>query len=96
MQRSWLQSVRKHDLHETCSQCIRVLRLIMIRKSAWRKFEADELRREQLDLEQKFRLIDALYAEARALGVLPMKDPLDGLSIDIRIAKVINHVSKAA
>ncbi|MFH1829849.1 MAG: hypothetical protein ABH871_03625 [Pseudomonadota bacterium] len=68
----------------------------MIIKKEWQEFEIEELRRERLDIEQKFRLIDALYDEARALGALPMKDPLEGLSVDIRIAKVINHVSRAA
>ena len=40
--------------------------------------------------------MEALYQEAVALGVFPLKDPLDGLEVDIRIAKVVNHVSKTS
>jgi len=38
--------------------------------------------------------VEALYAEAVYLGIFSRLDPLDGLEVDIRIAKVINNVSK--
>jgi len=37
-----------------------------------------------------------MYDEAVALGVIPMKDPLDGLEVDLKIAKVVNCVSGAS
>ena len=40
--------------------------------------------------------MDAMYKEARALGVIPMKDPLNGWDIDVKIALVVNHVSKTS
>lgn len=40
--------------------------------------------------------MDAMYKEARALGVIPMKDPLDGWDIDAKIAMVVNYVPKAS
>ena len=67
----------------------------MIRQDAYLAFESELLRHEHLTLEQKFRIIDALHAEAIALGALPLRDPLEGLEVDIRIAWVINHVSRA-
>jgi hypothetical protein len=38
--------------------------------------------------------VEALYREAVALGVFPLQDSLEGLEVDIRIAKVVNSVSK--
>ena len=40
--------------------------------------------------------MDAMYKEARTLGVIPMKDPLDGWDIDTKIAMVVNYVPKAS
>jgi hypothetical protein len=42
-----------------------------------------------------FRTFEALYQEARTLGILPLKNPLDGLSEKITFAKALN-VRKAA
>jgi hypothetical protein len=59
-------------------------------------FESTLLRREKIDVKRNFKIVEALYKEAVALGVIPFKNPLDGLDVDIRIAKVINRVSKAS
>ncbi|MGC9445265.1 MAG: hypothetical protein ACP5E9_10125 [Candidatus Methanospirareceae archaeon] len=67
----------------------------MIKHGEYQAFELELLRREHLTLEQKFRMLDALHAEAVALGALPLRDPLEGLEVDIRIAWVVNHVSRA-
>ena len=34
-----------------------------------------------------------MYKEAVALGVFPRKDPLEGIEIDIKIAKVVKSVT---
>ena len=57
-------------------------------------FEIEFLRKEKVDIMKNFQIVDALYAEAVALGILPPKNPLEGLEVDIKIASVINHVSK--
>ena len=62
--------------------------------SKLRKIEDDHTRRTKPDLKKNLKLLDALYEEARALSVFPLKDPLEGLEVDIRIAKAINSVSK--
>ena len=41
------------------------------------------------------RLLDAMFEEAKALGVFPLLDPLQDLDVKIYLAKAIN-VSKAA
>jgi len=66
----------------------------MIRQDEFQKFEIEILRNEKLDVKKKFKIVEALYKEAVALGALPLKDPLEGLEVDIRVAKVINSVSK--
>ena len=60
----------------------------------FRRFEIEIMRNEKLDVKKKFKIVEALYKEAVALGVFPLKDSLEGLEVDIRIAKVINSVSK--
>ena len=63
-------------------------------KSAERlqKFEDELIRKGKVDITQNFRLVEAMYKEAVLLGAFPMKNPLDGIEIDIKIAKVINSV----
>lgn len=68
----------------------------MINKGEWQEFERKEMIREHLDIEQKFRILDALYEEALFLGIFPLSDQLEGIDIDIKVAKVVNSVSKAA
>jgi hypothetical protein len=35
-------------------------------------------------------IFEALWAHATQLGVLPPKDPLDGLEVDLRLAEALN------
>jgi hypothetical protein len=53
-------------------------------------------RRENLTLKQKYAILDAMYEEAILLGVLPGRDPLEGVEYVMRLAKDINGVPKAA
>jgi predicted translin family RNA/ssDNA-binding protein len=66
----------------------------MIRNREFQRFEIELLKNERLDLKKKFKIMEALYKEAVALGVFPPKDSLEGLEVDIRIARGINSVSK--
>lgn len=69
---------------------------MIINSEEVRKFEQDLLRKEKADMAKNFRIVDALYREAVALGVFPLRDPLDGLGTDIRIAGLVNSVSESA
>ena len=60
----------------------------------FQRFEIKILRNEKLDIKKRFKIVEALYKEAVALGMFPLKDSLEGLEVDIRIAKGINSVSK--
>ena len=59
-------------------------------------FEREYQRRQPHDYRQNLRIAEALYAEARALGVLPLKDPLDGIEVKIRLAKALNAVKETS
>ena len=60
------------------------------------QFELALLKKEKTDIQRNLRIVEALHKEALALYVFPLKNPLDGLDIDLRIAKVINCVPKTA
>jgi hypothetical protein len=51
-------------------------------------FEREQLR-QPLTLGQKLRIYDGMLAEARQLGVIPLRDPLDGIEEDIRRARTL-------
>jgi len=60
------------------------------------KFEEKLIKKEKVNLIKNFQIMDAMYKEARALRVIPMKDPLNGWGIDAKIALVVNYVPKAS
>lgn len=68
----------------------------MITNNEFKKFEMEFMKREKVDIMKNFQIVDALYNEAVALGIFPLKNPLDGLEVDIKIARMINRVSKAS
>jgi hypothetical protein len=55
----------------------------------WREFEREWLAAEAPDYFRSLNHFEALYREARMLGILPGTDPLAGLEVDIRIAAVV-------
>jgi hypothetical protein len=58
-------------------------------------FESSLVRRNAADYRRNFQIFVALYQEACALGVFPLKDPLDGIDSDIHLARIMN-VRKSA
>jgi hypothetical protein len=72
---------------------IELYRMIKNRKEL-RKFEDELVQTEKVNITKNFHIVDAMYKEAVSLGVFPLKDTLSGIEIDIKIAKVINSVSK--
>ena len=62
------------------------------KRSEFQKFELDFLRKEKVDIVRNFHIVEALYKEAVTLGVIPLKNPLDGIEVDLKIAKVVNRV----
>ena len=56
----------------------------------WNHWEEELLRQTPVNVEQNFRLMDAMYQEAHQLGLIPRSNPLDGLETVILYAKAIN------
>jgi hypothetical protein len=61
-----------------------------------KKFNDDYMRKENADILRNLQLQDQLYKQAKALSTFPLQDPLEGLEIDIKMAKVINSVPKTS
>ncbi len=65
--------------------------------SAYASFKARSLADQDLDLDEKYRILEALYQEARRLGSFGKRDLLLGLQDDIRLAAALNaNVSDAS
>lgn len=70
-----------------------VVRRIMLRRHPMLDaFEKEQMRKEPPDYFRNLRIFEALYEEARQLGVLPPADPLEGIEVDIRLARALNRV----
>lgn len=57
-------------------------------------FEARELKKEKLSYNQALKIFEAMWQEGLALGVLPLKDPLEGIEAKINLARILNLCSK--
>ena len=53
-------------------------------------FEQELRRREPPDYERNLQIFEALYAHAQSFGVLPLTDPLEGIEVDIALARALN------
>lgn len=48
-----------------------------------------------MDLDQRYRILDALYEEAAMLGTLPPKDPLEGIEDKISLSFKLKGIKKS-
>ena len=60
------------------------------RNSLLEAFEKKQVQNSKPDFFKNLRIFEALYEEAKQLGVFPLKDPLEGIEVDIRLATVLN------
>lgn len=58
--------------------------------TAYASFKRRSLAAEPLDLQEKYRILEALYQEARRLGRFTEEDFLLGLDDDVRLARALN------
>jgi hypothetical protein len=61
----------------------------------WEAWEREFLRNEPVDFARNLRLLDAMYEHARLLGVFPPADPLEGIEVKIRMARIFNQVASS-
>lgn len=58
------------------------------------RFETEELKKERLSYREAMKIFKAMWQEAVSLGALPLKDPLEDIETDIKLAKILNSCSK--
>lgn len=62
-----------------------------------RRFEDEFARKEgPLPFSQAARIFEAMWKEGERMGVLPAGDPLEGIEVDIRIARILNSCLKSS
>ena len=60
-----------------------------------KKFEEDFIQNKgSLRYNQSIKIFAGMWKEAVLLGALPLKDPSEGVDVDVRIAKVLNSCLK--
>ncbi len=58
------------------------------------EFEKSFIRKQKVNFKQNIRLFEEMYKHAVSLGAFHRKNLLEGIENKIKIAKVINSVSK--
>ncbi len=62
-----------------------------------KKFDDDLSRRTgPLDYKHALNIFSELWKEAVSLGVMPPRDPMEGIETDIRVARILNSCSKSS
>jgi hypothetical protein len=67
------------------------LRASLEGRERYEAFERDLIRSSPVDVEENLAILNSLLREARLLGVLPSRDPLEDIGTDIEVARVVNH-----
>ena len=58
------------------------------------QLERDFILKQRLSYLQSLKIFESMWNEGVRLGILPLKDPLEGIETDIKIAKVLNSCLK--
>ncbi len=67
----------------------------MIKNSKpWEAWEKERTKTEKLTYPQALRIFEGLWQEAKNLGALPCPNPLEGIEVDIKIARILNKCLK--
>lgn len=61
-------------------------------KDAWREWEKNYIRKDNIDWAGRVRLMDSMYEHARKMGRIHKQDPLEGLDHKIQLARVLNSL----
>lgn len=56
----------------------------------WEAWEREYVRNQRVDFKRNLELMDAMYEHARLLGAIPPANPLEGIEVKIRLARVVN------
>jgi len=58
------------------------------------RFEYKQLKKETLSYRDALKIYESMWLEAKALGILPLKNPMDGIEVKIKISRILNSCSK--
>jgi hypothetical protein len=58
------------------------------------RFNRERRAKKIYSYKSSLKIFEALWKEAWDLGILPLKDSLQGIESDLRIARAINHKTK--
>ena len=58
------------------------------------RFEYKQLGKETLSYRDALKIYESMWLEAKALGILPLKNPMDGIEVKIKISRILNSCSK--
>ena len=59
-----------------------------------RRFEDNFISKQKLTYEKALKILESMWREVQSVGVLARKDPLEGIDVSLRIAKVLNSCSE--
>jgi hypothetical protein len=59
-----------------------------------KRFEDDLISQQRFSIEEAFNIVESLWHEGVSLGVLPPKNPMYGIEVDIKIVKALNSCLK--
>ncbi len=60
-----------------------------------KRLERKVIKEDKLSFDQASALFENMWKEGVNLGVLPPKDPLEGIDVDIRVARILNCLKKS-
>lgn len=60
-------------------------------RKAWEEFEREYSRSHKPDFYQNLKIVSELHRHALKMGRFG-RDPLEGIEVDLRIARIINHI----
>jgi len=58
------------------------------------KFENDLIKNDKLSYTDSLRIFEMMWQEACTLGILPSRDPLEGIETKIKISKILSSCSR--
>lgn len=58
------------------------------------RMEKEFISKQRLTYDQSMQLYEAMWSEGVRLGVLPPRDRMEGIDVDIRVAEVLNSCSR--
>ena len=64
---------------------------------ALRLFEDERIKKTpQPSFREALQLFESMWKEAVTLGIIPLSDPMDGIEVDIELAKVLNCLKNSS